>query len=94
MSHAFGMNKDKIVRAKKRGVILRHKSSFVPSLTIANKLKGVRFVLSNIQYNSNLNEYEFKDINNMIHVDENGLLSSWRKRYTTSYKMNNARTKQ
>ena len=70
MEHASGINKDVLVRARKRGVIIRHSNAVKPALSHSNKLKRLEYALSNIEFDRTSTLYKFKNMNDVIHIDE------------------------
>lgn len=70
MEMATGISKSTLHRAVKDGAIIRHSSSIKPFLTEENKVNRVKFALDHIIYNERRHKYEFKSLNNYVHVDE------------------------
>lgn len=67
-AYASGIAKSSLHRALKRKQLVRYRSNVKPELTDKNRLERMRFCLSHIQ--ENRPTLPFKDMNDIIHVDE------------------------
>lgn len=58
-------------REKKNGYLIRHRTAVKRYLTDRNKLERLKYALDNVRFVRNMQCYEFLNINDHIHVDEN-----------------------
>ncbi len=70
MEMATGISKSSLHRAVQSGALLRHSSAIKPLLTDSNKIRRLKFALDHVHYNSHKDTYEFKSMNNYVHIDE------------------------
>ena len=70
MEKATGISKSTLHRALQKQIIVRHRNSVKPLLSDANKIERLRFALENVHYISRNRRFEFKNMYNMVHIDE------------------------
>ena len=64
------MSQTMVCRGKKNKVIKRHTNAIKPTLNENNKLHRLSFALSKCEYNEQNDQFKFKPITNVVHIDE------------------------